>query len=369
MDLSSIDLSSEWFKSELGRLGWPSSLSWQAPYTWGNGLYGFNLEGAKLEGGNLRGANLTGVSLIRANLRGVDLTDAQLVGANLWRADLSDATLMRANLREAAATETNFAGAYLYRTELSDAVLIRANLEYAYLDSATLGASNLTDARIGKKLVHEDARLLHGLLQRLAIAYGFDVDWYVRRRHRTASSIYNEIKNSYLRHGQDQAASDAHFRERQMQRKARNPFIARYTYEELWPTAGPLRGLRRMLFFLRFVVSWTLDVFGEMVLGYGEKPLRVLITAIMCVSLFSILYRLMPGTSLGVYDPTTLQYIQSGHQLDYVIYSLSAFLLYEFPGSIVPIGAGAKLLTALEGSLGVSLLALLMYALGNRMTR
>ena len=310
IDLAFIDLSSEWVREQLKDKDFEDSPLWRARYTWGKGLYSFTLEGANLRGANLRGANLSGASLICTDLQGADLTDAQLVGANLWKADLSGAILIRTNLYGCAATEANLKGAYLYRAELGEATLIRANLQNAYLESAILSSSNLADAQIGK-LLHEQPALLRDVLQPLASLYQFDVEWYIRRRYRSAANIYNEIKNSYLGSGLYEDASQAHFLERKMKRKARNPVRAPHSFEEQWPSTGRFVALRKAIFLTRFGLLYMLDIMSELVLGYGEKPSRVLVTACICILVFSLLYyAILPG-SLSVYDPAASNYALS----------------------------------------------------------
>jgi hypothetical protein len=82
--------------------------------------------------------------------------------------------------------------------------------------------------------------------------------------------------------------------------------------------------------------------------------------AIVILLLFPFLYRLSEGIGSITVHPVSW--------IDYFHYSLAAFSTIGFP-DLVPVNHVAKLLTNVEALLGISALALLMFALGNRISQ
>ena len=88
--------------------------------------------------------------------------------------------------------------------------------------------------------------------------------------------------------------------------------------------------------------------------SYGEQPFKVLLIALAIVVGFSFIYWELGG-------------IESTSWSDNFIFSLRSFVTMAF-SDISPVTLTAKILSAIEAALGISLLALLMYSLGKRIT-
>jgi hypothetical protein len=103
-------------------------------------------------------------------------------------------------------------------------------------------------------------------------------------------------------------------------------------------------------------LNWVADL----LVGYGERPLR----AASCGGVAIVVFALAFWLSGGVSNPNG----QPIRWIDYLHYSLATFSTIGFP-ALTPGNDLAKLLTSLEALTGISLLALLMFSLGNRINR
>lgn len=94
--------------------------------------------------------------------------------------------------------------------------------------------------------------------------------------------------------------------------------------------------------------------------GYGERPLNTIFLAFASLALFPILYRLVGGIVDDMDGVMTW--------LDYFNYSLATFTTIGFSQftATTPL---SQTISSLEALLGVSLLALLMFVLGNRISK
>jgi hypothetical protein len=175
-----------------------------------------------------------------------------------------------------------------------------------------------------------------------------------------AHEIYSELRISFLNHGYYDDASWAHFKERSIERQMHSPRQARLYYGDELPENTTLLSWRRWWFYLKHTVRWILLWGAELSCGYGEKPLRTLWWALAIVLVLPVFYWLSGGiVSVG---GTPLAW------LDYLNYSFGAFTTISF-ARFVTANWIAETLTSLEALLGISVLALLMFALGNRISR
>ena len=71
---------------------------------------------------------------------------------------------------------------------------------------------------------------------------------------------------------------------------------------------------------------------------------------------------------IGQYDLDLNRDVPSFNFFDYAIYSAGAFATIGYEG-LKPINTAARVWTAVEALLGISILALLMFTLGNRISR
>lgn len=98
---------------------------------------------------------------------------------------------------------------------------------------------------------------------------------------------------------------------------------------------------------------------AEITCGYGERPLRTVVCAFVIVLVFPFLFMWSGGVVATNGSMSTI---------DYFNYSFGAFATIGF-SQFIPITPVAQTLTSIESLLGIAFLALLMFALGNRISR
>jgi len=335
-DLSGIDLSSDAIKEEIERIGFP----YDNPPAWYSTMTGgINLCGAILKDANFRGARLW-----RADFREVDLRRAQLQKADLGVSLFAEANLREANLERAILSRADVEGADLGRANLTSTVIQGVDLSVAKsLEGIYLCGVNLDGTMIAR--------------EQLRTGIGEEQDKHYYR----AKEAYPALKNNFLSLGRYDDASWAFIRERQMARKAQHPMRARRFYGgiELPETTRPLSA-SVWSFYVRHTVGWLIAWMAELSCGYGEKPLRTILWAVAVILTFPFFYQWSDGLSITTGC--------SPQWIDYLHHSLAAFSTMSLP-DIAPVGDWAKLLTSIEAILGISVLALLMFALGNRIGR
>lgn len=352
-------------------------------------------QGLDLSYTNWRRADLSGMILNGISFRGADLRQADLTGswlakcdfreARMWRATLPGACLWLARLDGADLKECDFRRALLVDASFRDALLTGSHLEEALLQRAIFANTPVTQRDIGNRILIELAEPL------MRLAEEFDayfeklrsedpgvVGWVTEnlsRRYQLAAETYLMLKNNFNQIGRYNDASWAYIRERQMERMTKAPWRARQYQGEAHPLGMGRLGTYRSLapwhpltwwFWLKYTVLWLLDWVTEITCGYGERPMRTMAVAGVILAAFPFIYWAVQG--LGWVDPATGRDIVSTRFLDYVIYSAGAFVTIGYEG-LMPINTAAQIWTVVEALLGISILALLMFALGNRISR
>lgn len=365
MDLSEINLHYEVVRQAAQDR--PGPQLWISPVTQGINLRGVNLGGANLTRAVLRQADLTEAALYETTLHDAKLHDAMLrdsylvklkanradfsfcnlsgcylLGANLEQADFSNARLQGADMRGAVLSGADFSYAKLQDADFTDASLNGVNFY-----GTSMAGTHLTRQQIGERIIQEDDA-----------SSAATIDGNRPGRYAQASAIYRVFKNNFLSLGNYEDASWAYIKERQMRRKTHwPPNRIRENHLQEW-TMLPNHGLFAKLSRLRFVFGhlgrYFLDSVFELSSQYGESPLRTLAWSLILIAGFVPLYYLMQA--LG----------ETAAWVDYLNYSLGAFVTIT-DSSVA--GAGAKALTSIEGLLGVVMLGLLIFAVGNRIRR
>jgi hypothetical protein len=322
-------------------------------------LDGLNLDGIKLgdyarrRGARLERASLVGTSLRSAALCFADFTGAKMRRADLTGADLAYAILDHADLRWAALVETDLYQASLLHTNLAQADLTHVDLYLARLDGTLFSRADLHPP-----LLQEDSEAHNRFLADLARRRGRPMDSISPPLAR-AREIYQALKTNWRAIGRPDDASWAYVRERRTERALHAPWrAARFFGQELSSKGSQWRFLAWPGFYLRHTIAWGLSWLADLTCGYGEFPWRAALVALAVLLLFPFLYRASGGIKV-VHDTSPL---------DYLIYSISAFTTFGFD-NYQAINWQAQLLTGIEALLGIALFALLMFTLGNRISR
>ncbi|MGB6837799.1 MAG: pentapeptide repeat-containing protein [Dehalococcoidia bacterium] len=331
-------------------------------------LFGTHLEGACLNQAHLEGAvlgagQLKGAYLDEAHLEGADLTEANLEGVWVQHAHLEGARLEHANLERGDLREAHFEGA-----NLRSACLQEADLRGAYVEGACLYSAKLADTRVAREC------LGRGIGDDPTVG-----DVTVWADYRYARETYLTLKANFRDQGRYEDASWAYVKEQQMEKATYFPttqgkwWIAR----RLALLSNGLLGmvLKPVLFaclhvqvFLGLTPSeahifpaaisrwrWFRNWFYELSTGYGERPWNPVIGGGLIVVFFAGGF-CATGTIANFWDA--------------LIYSLATFATFNLgrPG-LNPEGRGVEIFSSLEAILGIGVLALVVFTVGNRMSR
>jgi hypothetical protein len=286
-----------------------------------------------------------------------------LKGVHFYHSDLTEATLWAANAEGSDFRKANLSKADCYTTILNNCRFMDSNLHYANLYRASLLGATLSADSVRNHLLQES---LHEYKLHFTRWY---VNPHVRERYqdrsingrfKEAEEVYLVLKNAFLNSGRYEDASWAYVKERQMERKTYFPITARQYYGSELPYNCSFKSPRWWLFYIKYTIKWLFAWIVELVLGYGERPLRVTAWSVMMIVFFAITYYQLGGIATA--SGNSLRW------LDYFQYSLATFSTIGF-ADLVPINDITKLLSSIESLLGISALAMLMFSLGNRVNR
>lgn len=244
-------------------------------------LAGFKLRRADLRQINLVGANLANADLVDADLAGAHLGFADLHGANLHSASLAGAHLRQANLAGATLRYADLRGARLYQANLAG-----ANLVGAHMDASTVLARTQLDGRTQLRDVAWGGAALSRIAWERLPMLGDEVAprqrWTASENgpgkgerkpksraqrlaeYRGASRAYQQLSVALRVQGLDDAAARYAYQAQVLQRKA------------FWQ-AGAVG---------RWLFSWLLAALA----GYGYRLQRILITYILTLTAFALIY-------------------------------------------------------------------------------
>ena len=310
-----------------------------------------------------KAAILDGAWLERCNLQKANFGRTSLKGVHFYHSDLSEATLWAANAEGSDFRKANLSKTNCFTTVFNNCRLMEANLDYANLHRASLSGATLSADSLKNHLLQENLEEYKRYFTRWYIdphVWERYQDRSINGRYKEAEEIYLVLKNAFVNSGRYEDASWAYVKERQMERKSYFPLTARQYYGSELPGKYSFISFRWWLFYAKYTFKWLFAWMVELVLGYGERPLRVAVWSIAAIIFFAFAYFQLGGIATS-----------SGNALgwlDYFQYSLATFSTIGFV-DLIPINNAAKLLSSIESILGISALAMLMFSLGNRINR
>ncbi len=368
---------------------------------WDTDLQDANLRDARLQEADLSGANLDGARLEKTNLCRANLRNARLGQAMLYGADFRKADLTRADLSGALLVDASFQGACL-----SEANLRAVHFRNAVLDDADLRGADLRDADLRSVKSLHRVRWHNARLEKTGF-YPYQIEpiqdeidaqvGNIEAGYRAAMEAYLVLKSNFTSLGTYGAAAWAYMKEQQLRKSLYFPTTAgkRWLVETLdeepsphWWSCSPhaigyrLRSawLHVWLFFGRVPPDVRIEMHDdlsrwrcarnwmyELLTGYGERPQMPVLWGLVTILVFALVFAVMGDVSPNFAgDPATAK--GSHNFWDALTHSIGAFATIGF-NTLEPIGRVARLLTAVESMLGIGFFALLIYTLGNRMSR
>lgn len=306
---------------------------------WGANLAKAELTEANLQRADLWRATLRGAALGGANLRQAVLNNADLRDGFLWEADFENAALQGADLRGAEFEDTNLRGADLRRARLEEAALSTCDLAHIYVSGAWLQRTRLQQEQLGVAPA--------AIGEELAGDYA------------AAKQGYLALKHNFDSLGDYTAASWAHGKERRMEKLHALEQGGKALAERKWRAAAAD--------YARFSalqsVEWLCD--------YGESISRVLLSLILLVVVFALIYGVAggvvrlrdAGSSLA---PATTA--PTRNPVELLLFSLGTITRMT-PLDLEPRSDLFGLIAGVEALLGVAFTGLLGFVVGYRIRR
>lgn len=329
-----------------------------------------HLEGASFAGADLQGADLSLTYLEAADFSSADLKRAELARAQLDRADFSAAILIEANLsvvrltgallKNADLREANFQSAVLEKADLADANLTGANLADASLLEANLEGSDLRGADlIGCRLRSRGSSA--SVNDYTCFGYLKDSETGASKHDMKTGPLFQSL-SKLDRHEREEfdPALAQHlcnqvrllYRDNGFSRQA-----AMYFEEEnYWLTRICLRGGQWWRYLTR-------RLFLELFVGYGERPGRLVVTGLVLIFLWALLFLfngVWAGGRMIDYDMTSWVNSLQAFIPDLwicILFSLQCFTTISL-GTVLPAGGLSHALASLEGLVGLFIIAL-----------
>jgi len=259
-------------------------------------LSGTHFFDCNLEGADMVGANLSDCDLTHCDMRNADLTKASMVNSRLWSSDLAEANL----------TECDLSGADMWRVKL-----FRVKLWHTLLT----GAKSITKMSFSRGSKVFDSAMINeaGAL--------------------SAEESYRDIKQYFISNGMYNDASWASFKEKTMERLA-----------------------------LKKKGDWNYypSLIMNALCGYGEKPYRIILSALLTILTFAMLY----------FSLNTVEYSADHSYImrwyDYIYYSAITFTTVGYGDFIPKARLIARVLAAVEAFSGVFVTGLFIFTLARK---
>ena len=299
-----------------------------------------SLDGSQFDGADLWGADFSGADADHTVFRKATLDEADLSDVNLTHADFEGATLTKARLVGSRLRGANFSGvrldgADLSEADLSETTLVRLNLatcrlRHARFAGAWLDGTRLRVEQLGGAVGEEVA----GAFEEAQASYlALEQNWKSLGSHGEASWAYKRGRRMGRRHAGAQAR--AAWRARDWRALSRH-------------------GYRTVA-----------DHFVEWLCDYGESLSRIIRAFGLAIVLFAVAYGLTGGLLRD-----TPEHEATYNPLDLLSYSALNMLTANPPEiGLKPIGRVTNLFVGIEGAVGIILMGLFGFVLGNRMRR
>jgi hypothetical protein len=287
------------------------------------------------------------------SLAGAFLRESQ-IGGNWFQ---KGTQLNRADLRAA-----DLSHAHLSYGSLNGANLALANLEFAFLSDVDIRNANFSYAKLHKtKFRSNDFTGVQGLSRNSfhGWKWAFIPVYHILEEYpEQCEGVYRAMVKHFMNSGALDDASWAAYREKIIHHLLLKKDLSitklriDLEFENLPKEIGPKqRALITLIRWLQRVLSLALSYLSCFVFGYGEKPLRVIVTMVLTILAYAVFYNHWSALS-------ELGFISA------LYFSIVTFTTLGY-GDILP-KAEFRLLAASEAILGVLLIGLFLFVLSRR---
>lgn len=292
--------------------------------------------GADLTGGNLRKIVLADVHLENANLSRADLSQFRLSDSRLFNSNLIGADMVGSHLSDCDLTHCNLSGADMTKASFSGSRLWNSTLDNANLTESDLSKTDLWGARLfNVKLLHTDLSNAKGLTVK-----SFSKNGILSFRARINEEGLLSAEESY--------------------RNLKQYFISKGMYNDASWTSFKEKTMERLSFKKKGSLHYIPSLFMNMLCGYGEKPYRIVLSAVGTILFFSVLYLAFNSIEPSAAPKETLNWI------DYIYFSTITFTTVGY-GDIIPKPYWLfRGLAASEGFIGTFLTGLFIFTLARK---
>ncbi|MDH5299935.1 MAG: pentapeptide repeat-containing protein [Gammaproteobacteria bacterium] len=286
---------------------------------WRQRLQEYARSGASMSGFKLRHANLAEIDLVNHHHKqGLDMSYA-----DLYRADLQHSHLFKLNLYGASLMKANLSHANLHYADLENVNLLGINLFGAKIEHVNWGDCLLQEQQARQALDNGNIKLATDLFEE-------------------CEEIYRHVRKLAEQHGLFDQAGLFFYHE----------MVARRMQMTKW-------SVRRFL-------SKTVDL----ICGYGEKPLNVVLSSMVMIFGCALLYWMLGVTEGG--KPIAMA---NAANIDMALYDFAQCVYYSIVtfttlgyGDITPIGY-SRLVAAIEAFVGTFSTAIFVVVFVKKMTR
>ncbi|MBB3938233.1 pentapeptide repeat-containing protein [Aureimonas phyllosphaerae] len=297
------------------------------------------LDGADFEGADAWGADFSGADADRTIFRKARLDEANLSDVNLTYSDFAGASLKGTKLRGSRLRGANFTGATLGGTDFED-----ADLSDTRLIRLDLSSCNLRRARFNGAWM-EGCRIR---IEQLGGALGEEID----KNYDAARGGYAALEANFTSIGAKAEAGWAYKKGRKMGCLGSRAKAREAIKRKDWSGALP------------HIYAFASDRFVEWLCDYGESMSRIFRAFVVLIAIFAVLYGVLGGLVPQGHESATRNLI------DIVSYSALNMMTSNPPEiGMTVVGRTANILVGLQGALGIILMGLFGFILGNRIRR
>jgi uncharacterized protein YjbI with pentapeptide repeats len=304
-------------------------------------------------------------NLTNANFKGCTIENARFSGAILSATNFRNCKFKWCDFRyircsQSTFQDSQFYGCDFYRANFEDySIFEGAEMVGVSLFMANLQGAGIRKKNLGPEILQEDLKLFKEFHYHYMNVSEIDIEDFLAKRHYEAMQIYRHLTGIWASQGFFQDAGWAYVKSKRNEKTTYSPRYSHRVYKtKSVAAASPEKGFSNLLvalkYFPKFIVYWFIDL----ICGFGESLGR-LITSIIALLLGSALIYWVTG---GLKSPAGTVY--TGF-LDCLIFSIGNLTATDF-GRFIPTSRIAEIIIALQGLLGISLVGLFGFILGNK---